>query len=266
MSGGRRASSRRASWGVSPVRFAIVIVGSGSPRRAAARAMPWSGARRLRSTSYVRALRGETYSTRTLPGAARVGAGDGSRTRRSRHHRKAARVLPLPVGAWMRVWCPAAIAAQPPTWAAVRVVADGVTRPPSLPSRARTERMFLSCRAHRHRAYSPDVPRRRTVGPRGGAICTVRVTFGTRDGGGAPATKRPEPTELVRRLTREGIRQAMSTLRRFVTPLAAIAAAIVLYIEFPFDILGLTDAAPSKELSTQLAVVFWVLAIVVVLA
>jgi len=58
----------------------------------------------------------------------------------------------------------------------------------------------------------------------------------------------------------------MSTLRRFVTPLAAIAAAIVLYIEFPFDILGLTDAAPSKELSTQLAVVFWVLAIVVVLA
>ena len=51
MSGGRRASSRRCSCGVSPVRPAIEIRGSGSPSRCAASPMPWSGARRLRSTS-----------------------------------------------------------------------------------------------------------------------------------------------------------------------------------------------------------------------
>jgi thiosulfate dehydrogenase [quinone] large subunit len=58
----------------------------------------------------------------------------------------------------------------------------------------------------------------------------------------------------------------MSTLRRYVTPLAVIAAAIVLYIEAPFDVLGLTSLAPSSDVSTALAVVFWVLAIVVVFA
>src|SRR5450759_100769 len=68
---------------------------------------------------------------RTVPGLARVGAGDGWRTSRSRHHRNAARVLPLPVGAWMRVWRPAAIAAQPPDWA-------GVGRSKTLSNQART--------------------------------------------------------------------------------------------------------------------------------
>ena len=102
MSGGRRASSRRCSWGVSPVRPAIEICGSGSPSRCAASPMPCSGARRLRSTSYVSAFSGETYSTRTLPGWVFVGGGDGCRASRSRHHRNAARVLPLPVGAWMQ--------------------------------------------------------------------------------------------------------------------------------------------------------------------
>ena len=38
---------------------------------------------------------------------------------RSRHHRKAARVLPLPVGAQMRVCSPPAMAGQPRDWAAV---------------------------------------------------------------------------------------------------------------------------------------------------
>ena len=51
MSGGCFASSRRCSCGVSPVRPAIVIRGSGSPSRCAASAMPCSGARRFRSTS-----------------------------------------------------------------------------------------------------------------------------------------------------------------------------------------------------------------------
>jgi thiosulfate dehydrogenase [quinone] large subunit len=58
----------------------------------------------------------------------------------------------------------------------------------------------------------------------------------------------------------------MSTLRRFVTPLAIVAAAAVLYIMFPYDVLGLDFAAPSKDLSTLAAVVFWVLSIVIVLA
>ena len=45
--------------------------------------------------------------------------GTGSLKQRSRHHRKAARVFPLPVGAWRSVWCPALIAAQPRRWARV---------------------------------------------------------------------------------------------------------------------------------------------------
>src|SRR5690606_41670484 len=34
-------------------------------------------------------------------------------------HRKAARVFPDPVGAWIRVWAPDPIAFQPSTWAGV---------------------------------------------------------------------------------------------------------------------------------------------------
>src|SRR5664279_1515174 len=62
----------------------------------------------------MRALSGETYRTRTLGILGR-----GSRARRSSVHRNAARVLPLPVGAWIRVWRPAVMLAQPPTWAGV---------------------------------------------------------------------------------------------------------------------------------------------------
>ena len=56
----------------------------------------------------------------------------------------------------------------------------------------------------------------------------------------------------------------MSTLRRFVTPLAVVAAVAVLYIMFPYDVLGLSFAAPSQSLSTAAAVVFWVCSILVV--
>lgn len=56
----------------------------------------------------------------------------------------------------------------------------------------------------------------------------------------------------------------MSTLRRFTTPLAIIAAAAVLYIMFPYDVLGLAFAAPSQDLSTAAAVVFWIASILLV--
>jgi thiosulfate dehydrogenase [quinone] large subunit len=58
----------------------------------------------------------------------------------------------------------------------------------------------------------------------------------------------------------------MSTLRRYVTPLAIVAAAIILYIEAPWELFGLAAINPSKDLSTVLAVIFWVLAIVVIFA
>ena len=60
MSGGRRSIDARSLCGVSPVRIATSGRWTVSPRRAATRAMPWSGARRLRSTSTARALSGET--------------------------------------------------------------------------------------------------------------------------------------------------------------------------------------------------------------
>ena len=58
----------------------------------------------------------------------------------------------------------------------------------------------------------------------------------------------------------------MSTLRRYVTPLAVIAAAIIFYIEAPFSVVGLEGLEPGKDVSTILAAIFWVLAIVIVLA
>lgn len=56
----------------------------------------------------------------------------------------------------------------------------------------------------------------------------------------------------------------MSTLRRYVTPLAIIAAAIILYIEAPWESFGLGAIEPGKDLSTALSVVFWILSIVVI--
>ena len=56
----------------------------------------------------------------------------------------------------------------------------------------------------------------------------------------------------------------MSTLRRYVTPLALIAAAILLYVEAPYDIVGLKSFAPSQSVQNVLTLIFWVLAIVVI--
>jgi thiosulfate dehydrogenase (quinone) large subunit len=58
----------------------------------------------------------------------------------------------------------------------------------------------------------------------------------------------------------------MSTIRRYVTPLAVLAAAIVLYIEAPWESFGLAGIAPSKDVETILSVIFWILAIVVAIA
>jgi thiosulfate dehydrogenase [quinone] large subunit len=56
----------------------------------------------------------------------------------------------------------------------------------------------------------------------------------------------------------------MSTLRRYVTPLAVVAALIVFYIYAPWASFGLSSIAPAKDVSTWLAFAFWILAILVV--
>ena len=58
----------------------------------------------------------------------------------------------------------------------------------------------------------------------------------------------------------------MSTIRRYVTPLAVIAAAIVLYIEAPWESFGLGAIAATKDVETILSVAFWILAIIVAVA
>ena len=148
MFGGCRTSRRRSSAEVSPVRTPTVGTRTVVPRRSAARRMPCSGARRFFSTSTASARNGDTYSTRVPgpdgpgpdgagpdgagpDGAGPDGAGPaaGSAARpdgagpadmsRSMAHRKAARVLPVPVGAHTSVWSPAAMAGQPSTWGGV---------------------------------------------------------------------------------------------------------------------------------------------------
>src|SRR3954468_6198268 len=89
--------------------MAIAGVKKASPAASASCAMPASGARRLRSTSTASAFSGETYRTRQRA----LFGGAGVNIRRLRHHRKAVSVLPLPVGARMRVDSPSAIAGQP---------------------------------------------------------------------------------------------------------------------------------------------------------
>ncbi len=103
MSGGRFASRARSAGGVSPVRMPMVTSAASRPSRVASRSMPISGLRRLRSTSTASALSGDTYRTRQRRSRS---AGTGSCMSRSIACRKAARVLPLPVGATTRVSSP----------------------------------------------------------------------------------------------------------------------------------------------------------------
>ena len=117
-SDGRRTSFWRSLADVSPVRMATsgrkngtaAASGSLAARRSAARPMPASGALRFFSTSKARARSGEMYSTRVRRLRS---SGGGLVTSRSIDVRKAASVLPLPVGAQMSVCRPATIGGHP---------------------------------------------------------------------------------------------------------------------------------------------------------
>jgi hypothetical protein len=84
-SGGVRSIAWRSRCGVSPVRIAT----NTSPP------IPLSGARRFFSTSYESAFSGDTYTSRVR----RSPSGSGFAASRSSPQRKAASVLPEPVGA-----------------------------------------------------------------------------------------------------------------------------------------------------------------------
>jgi hypothetical protein len=77
--------------------------------------MPARGARRFRSTSTASAFSGETYRTRHRSFA----LGCDVRVRSSRAHKKAASVLPDPVGAMTSAFSPAEMACHAPICAAV---------------------------------------------------------------------------------------------------------------------------------------------------
>jgi thiosulfate dehydrogenase (quinone) large subunit len=55
----------------------------------------------------------------------------------------------------------------------------------------------------------------------------------------------------------------MSALRRYVVPLAVVAAAIVLYLSAPWETFGLAAIEPTKDVFTLMSIVFWILAIVI---
>ena len=138
MSAGSRWNRARSIAGVSPVRIAIDRQDVAIAPAAARLAMPASGARRLRSMSTARALRGEMYSTRQRWPA----AGAGSNISRLMHHRKAVSVLPLPVGARIRVDSPARSPASPDTGAASasRTSPGTIPRPPAERARGHPSR------------------------------------------------------------------------------------------------------------------------------
>ena len=127
MSGGRVRRRRRSAAGVSPERTPTPTGTTGAPSSAAASAIPASGRRRFRSTSTPRALSGDMYSTRTprrpwpggLPSRVAPRPGGGSRTSRSMADRKAASVLPEPVGAMTSAFSPRSMAAQARSWTGV---------------------------------------------------------------------------------------------------------------------------------------------------
>src|SRR3954471_644453 len=92
---------------------------------------PVSGARRLRSMSYESAFSGETYTMRTPePSASSASAGSSARrARRSIPHRKAASVLPDPVGAQISVCAPDAMRGQLSAWAGVGAANESSNQP-----------------------------------------------------------------------------------------------------------------------------------------
>ena len=115
MSGGWRNMRARSLRAVSPVRISMRGTVTDTPVAAAASQIPATGARRFRSTSTARALSGETYTTRQRLSS----AGSGDHIILSRAERKAASVLPEPVGARSSVDFPARMGFQPNSCAAV---------------------------------------------------------------------------------------------------------------------------------------------------
>ena len=168
MSGGLLSSARRSDAGVSPERTPTVISGAGRSRRLAVWVMPISGARRLRSTSTPSALSGEMYSTRVLRlGAFRrapfagvqagqfdSGSAGAATSSRSSAQRKAASVLPEPVGATTSACAPEEIAFQAPFWAGV-----GAANAPRNQSRVgRLNRSMASAAVCRPASSCPFIP------------------------------------------------------------------------------------------------------------
>ena len=109
MWGGRRSMSWRSQAGVSPVRTVTRISGISRPAAIAAFAISASGCCRFFWTSLLRAFKGETYKTWVRSSSSPASA---CLNRLSRQDRKAASVLPDPVGAAMRRSVPDAIAGQ----------------------------------------------------------------------------------------------------------------------------------------------------------
>ena len=107
MWGGLRSIRWRSAPGVSPVR---------TPTRSSGPPMPSSGRVRFSRMSEARDFSGEMYSTRTPSSSAPRAA---SAFMRSMSSRKAASVLPVPVGALTSTCSPAAMAGQAARWTAV---------------------------------------------------------------------------------------------------------------------------------------------------
>ena len=99
MCGGARRMRSRSPWGVSPVRAMARMFTAGRPWVLRISAMPARGAWRFFWMSLDSAFRGETYNT-WVSSASPLSRP--ARTSSSMAARKAARVLPLPVGAAIR--------------------------------------------------------------------------------------------------------------------------------------------------------------------
>ena len=139
--GGRLAPCRRSAADVSPVRTAVRMSRAPAPISVAtARSSP-SGSSRLRRMSLERARSGETYTTSVASSRTPDAA---CRTRASRQWRKAASVLPEPVGAVRSTSCPLAMTGHPSAWMGVgstkrlenHASTTGWNMPPVLPDEA----------------------------------------------------------------------------------------------------------------------------------
>src|ERR1700678_1753043 len=116
MWGGFRSIAARSLGRVSPVRTPVRMSVERNPRSNASRWISASGPSRFFCMSLDSALRGETYTTsvelKSDPSIA-------SRSSLSMQTRKAASVLPEPVGAEIKVGAPATILGHPWTWGSV---------------------------------------------------------------------------------------------------------------------------------------------------